>query len=121
MRLDAAQDLMKLRVLRLRGNQDGDVRVGVFPECEEILIGSLGFDGVALHSIGSADLEMRECSDGSVEHNSAMVEDFLKLSGGFSALIGGKISFATQVGGIKSGCRSQLIGYGDLKNLNGFR
>ena len=35
--------------------------------------------------MGSAKLEMRECSDGFVEHNSAMVEYFLKLSGGLAA------------------------------------
>jgi len=35
--------LLKLRVLRFRSDENGDVRVGVFPEREEILIGRLGF------------------------------------------------------------------------------
>jgi hypothetical protein len=43
---------LQLRVLRLRSDEDGDVRVGVFPECEEILICPLGFGGVALHRVG---------------------------------------------------------------------
>jgi hypothetical protein len=30
---------MELRVLRFRSDEDGNVRVGVFPEREEILIG----------------------------------------------------------------------------------
>ena len=69
--------LVEFCVIRLRLQQDGDVRVRVSPQREEILIGSLGIGGVTPHGIGSADLEMRECSDGSVGHNSAMVEDFL--------------------------------------------
>ena len=40
--------LLQLRVLGLGFLQDGDVRVGVFPQCEEILIGRLGLGGVAL-------------------------------------------------------------------------
>jgi hypothetical protein len=34
------------------------VRVGVFPEREEIMICGLGLGGVALHGVGSADLEL---------------------------------------------------------------
>ena len=40
--------LLQLRLLRLRRDKNGNVGVGVFPECEEILIRSLGFGGVAL-------------------------------------------------------------------------
>jgi hypothetical protein len=51
--------LLQLRVLRLSGDEDRNVGVGVFPEREEILIGRLGFGVVALQHVGSADLEMR--------------------------------------------------------------
>src|SRR5713226_5109592 len=84
-----SEQLLQLRVLCFGLLQDGDVGVGVFPEREEILICRLGFGGVALHGIGSTDLEMRECSNGFVEHNTAMVEDFLELGGGFAALMRG--------------------------------
>lgn len=40
---------------------------------------------IALHRIGSAELEIRECSDGFVEQNSAMDEKFLKLCRGLAA------------------------------------
>jgi hypothetical protein len=60
-------------VFRLCSDEDRNVGVGIFPQREEILI---GFGGVALHGIGSADLEMRECADGFVGHKSAMVEVF---------------------------------------------
>ena len=46
--------LLQLRVLRLGFLQDGDVGVGVFPEGEEVLIGSLGLPGVSRQSEGSA-------------------------------------------------------------------
>jgi hypothetical protein len=54
-----APRLVQFRVLRFCCNEDGNVRVGILPEREEILIGRLGFGGVALDGIGSADLEMR--------------------------------------------------------------
>ena len=40
--------------------EDGDVWVGVFPECEEILIGRPGFSSVSLHGVGAAKAKMRE-------------------------------------------------------------
>ena len=52
-------------------------------------LGRLGFGGVALHGIGSADLEMRECADERAKHNSAMVKDFLKFGGGFASSMSG--------------------------------
>jgi hypothetical protein len=50
--------LLQLSVLRFRSDENRNVRVGVFPKREEILISRLGLGGVALHGIGSADLEM---------------------------------------------------------------
>ncbi len=46
------EKLLQLREFRLGLLQDGDVRVGVFPEREEILIGRAGFGGVALPGAG---------------------------------------------------------------------
>src|SRR5271170_5372690 len=46
------RQLFQLRVFRLGSNQNGDVRVGVFPHREEVLIGSAGFGAVALESVG---------------------------------------------------------------------
>jgi hypothetical protein len=74
--------LLQLRVLGFRSDENRNVRIGVFPKREEILIGRLALGGVASHDIGSADLEMRERSNGFVEHNTAMVEDFLSWDSG---------------------------------------
>jgi hypothetical protein len=61
--------------------QDGDVRVGVFPEGEEVLIGSLCSGAVALHRVGSTELEMRQCANRLVHNDAGVVNDLLKLSG----------------------------------------
>jgi eukaryotic-like serine/threonine-protein kinase len=46
---------LQLRVLRFGFLQDGDVRVGVFPEREEILIRRFGLGGVAVQGAGEAE------------------------------------------------------------------
>jgi hypothetical protein len=56
--------LLQLRILRFRCDKDGNVRVGILPQREEILIGRLGFGSVALQDIGAGEAEMRECGDG---------------------------------------------------------
>jgi hypothetical protein len=43
----------------LRPPSGRDVGVGVFPEGEEVLIGRLSFGGVAVHGVGSTELQMR--------------------------------------------------------------
>ena len=67
--------LLPLCVLGFGGDQDGDARVGIFPEREEIVIRGAGFGGVALHGMGSADLKVRQGANGFVEHNPRMVEN----------------------------------------------
>ena len=46
------QELLWFRVLRFRSDEDWNIGVSIFPEREEILLGRLGFGGVALHGIG---------------------------------------------------------------------
>ncbi len=58
--------LFQLCVFGLGGDEDGNVKVTVFPEREEILIGRLGSCGIALQGIGPANLEMSKCTDGFV-------------------------------------------------------
>src|ERR1700687_2908773 len=80
---------LQLSVLRLGLLEDGDVGVGVFPEGEEVLVRSFRFGGFALHEFGASETKMRECPDGFVYYNSAMVENFLKLSSGFAPMMSG--------------------------------
>jgi hypothetical protein len=48
---------LQLRVLRLGLLQNGDVGIGVFPEGEEIQIGSASFRAIALEGIGAGEAE----------------------------------------------------------------
>src|SRR5260370_42496001 len=123
---DFAWNLLQLGVFGLGGDEDGDVGVGVFPQRQKILIGRLGLGGVALQGISAGNAEIRECSDGFVEHNPAMAEDFLELGGGFAALIDLQIRFPAYIDWIEAQeseqtGRAQLVSTGGLKRFNGFR
>jgi hypothetical protein len=50
-------------------------RVGVFPQCEEVLIRTSGFGRVALQYELAAEAQMRERSKGFVYYNSALSEN----------------------------------------------
>src|SRR5271168_408221 len=90
--------LLQLGVLRLGFFQDGDVGVGVFPEGEEIFVGGERPDaggigiralrGSRLQSVGTGHSQMRQRSRPAVPDDAAVVENLLKLSGGFVALSG---------------------------------
>jgi hypothetical protein len=45
--------LLQLRVLRFSLLQDRDVRIGVFPQRQKILVRSSALRGVALHHVGT--------------------------------------------------------------------
>jgi hypothetical protein len=82
--------------------QDGDVGVGVFPECEEVMIGGPRFVRVALQGVGAAKLEMCQRSDYRVQDHPSMVDDLLEFGCRFLATVGCEVGFASQVGGLKS-------------------
>jgi hypothetical protein len=44
-------------VLCFRSDQDWKLRIGIFPEDEEVLVGGFGFGGVALQSVGASRLQ----------------------------------------------------------------
>jgi hypothetical protein len=91
--VDQAREVFSKAVTRLRQLcvlsfglfENGDVRVGVFPESEEILVGSAALGGVALHRVGASQLEMSQSADRFIQHNATMVEDFLELCRRFGA------------------------------------
>jgi hypothetical protein len=67
---------LQLRVLRFGFLQDGNIRVGVFPQREEIFVG------------GAGKAEMGERPEGKVKHDSTMVQYLLKLCGSLLAFAG---------------------------------
>jgi hypothetical protein len=67
--------------------EDGDVRIGVFRKCEEILIGGPGFDGVALQRVGAGEAEMGEWIGRTAGKETAVVQDGLKFNGRLLSLL----------------------------------
>ncbi len=55
--LGSANSSLQVRVLRFGLLQEGDVRVGVFPEREEVFIGGERLGGIACHGVGTTDLK----------------------------------------------------------------
>lgn len=52
--------LFHLCILQLGSDENGDVRVGVFPKGEEILIGFSGIYAISQESIGASQIEVRQ-------------------------------------------------------------
>ena len=100
---------MQLRVLRFGLLEDGDVRVGVFPKREEILIGGTSSCGITLQNRGASEAEMSKSADWLVEQDAAMVENFLKLRGGFAAPMCGQIGLSSHKDWVQ-GCPSVSTG-----------
>jgi hypothetical protein len=71
--------LLQFHVLRLGLLQDRNVWVGVLPKREEILIGRLGFGGVALHGVGSGDLETRQRRCWLIQGNARMIDQLFEF------------------------------------------
>ena len=77
---------MQLCVFRFSLLQDGDVRIGVFPEGEEILIKVSRFFLVAYRQIASPQLQPRQRPQRRVKRNTLVVEDLLKFRYGLAFL-----------------------------------
>ena len=92
--------LLQVRALGLGLLQDGDIGIGVFPEREEILICSLGFDGVSGDGICAGELQVGERAEQEVNHDSGMVGELLELGGGSSTIFLREIRQAAKVRGI---------------------
>jgi hypothetical protein len=78
---------LQLGVFRLGLLEDRDVGVGVFPEAKEILVGSLGLGLISGQDKRSAELQVRQRTDGIGGDDPAMTQNFLKLRSGFRALV----------------------------------
>ncbi len=63
----------QLGILGLGLLQDGDVRVGVFPQREEILVGGTSLVFVACESVGPAQFQVCQCADGLVYDKARVV------------------------------------------------
>jgi len=87
---DSLAQRLQLRVFRFGSEEDRNVRVGVFPEREEILIGDAGFGGVALQGVGAGDAQMDQCSDRFVDDKAAIQAGRQKIDTAFEQFPSGR-------------------------------
>src|ERR1039458_3637136 len=71
--------LLQFRVLGFGLLQDWDVRVGVFPEREKIVVGSLRFCSLTCHEVSTTELEICKSANWFVQNNASMIENLLKF------------------------------------------
>ena len=75
--------LLELRVFHPRVLENRDVRIGIIPEGEEILISSFCLNRISRERERPAELQARQRADRIGEDDPAMVEDLLKFGRGF--------------------------------------
>jgi len=75
----ASVSLLQLCVFGLCGAMDGDVGIRVFPQREKILIGRLGFGGVALQGVSAGHPQPGQRAPRKVRDDSRVVDEFLKF------------------------------------------
>src|ERR1700733_2568798 len=92
--------LLQLCVLFFGRFENRHIRIGIFPDCKEVLIGGLRFRRVPLQGISAAETQMSQ----RIEHigggNSAMVENFLVFGAGFLCVVRAEKRFAANIVGI---------------------
>src|SRR5436853_3604537 len=89
--------LLQFFMFLMRGGQDGNRRVGVFPEREEILIGSARFSCVALVCGCARDAELSQRIQRREWIPATMIDDGLKFLRGRGGVLLAQIHPPTQV------------------------
>ena len=92
-----AQGLFQLCVFRLGLLKDGDVRVGVFPQREEVLVLTACLCRIAGECVGAGKTKACQCSGTTVQYRATMVKDVLKLACGSAALTGRQVGLAPRI------------------------
>lgn len=77
--------------------EDGNIGVSIFPESEEIAVGSEGICDVALHRVGARKAQMCQCTERIPSSDPSVIRDFLKFFDGFGALAGSQVCLAAHI------------------------
>jgi len=93
--------LVEIRVFGLGLLQNGNVRVRIFPERKEILIGGFRFDLITLQCVSPAELQVCQSANRIANNESSMIENLLEFRSGLDALMRGQIGQATHIGGVE--------------------
>ena len=72
--------LSQALVLSLRFQEDGDVGIGVFPKCEEILVSLAAAGGVACECRSTRQTKTGERVSDALSVNTSVIENLLELS-----------------------------------------
>src|SRR5215472_1332881 len=107
----ASVTLVQLSVLGFRLLQDGDVRVGVLPEGEEIVVSRLragprgsgigSLRGCRLQRVCPSHAQVSQGTGPAIPDYAAVIDNFLEFGGGLLAPPGGEISITADIGGIE--------------------
>src|SRR5579862_6311021 len=108
--LTLTRHLLEFCVLGFGLLQDGNVRVGVFPQREEILIRRARLGLIAGNCVGPPQLQMRQRSNNGIEHNTGMIQNLLKLGSSFIALVQKQVGPAAPVRTQDSSEKSKVVG-----------
>jgi hypothetical protein len=72
---------LQLGVLPLSLFEDRSVRIGIFPELQEVLVFGASLAAVTGERVGAAKAEMGQGADGLVQGDAGVVENLLEFGG----------------------------------------
>src|SRR5215472_5220694 len=96
---------MQLRILRLRLLQDGNVRISILPQRQEILIRRAGFGSVALQLVSAGEAETCQCAPSKVHDQSPVVNELLKFCSRLVAAAQREIGFPVHINRYQKHCQ----------------
>src|SRR5882724_6023754 len=111
--------LIQLGVLCLGLFQDGNVRIGILPSGEEILVGDAGFGGVSRENQTSRQAEPGHGHVRGGPESRFVIENFLKLGHGLRALFGVEIGETAQINRLAIRNVAELIALGGTQLFDG--
>src|ERR1700730_12641434 len=121
----ASLGLLELCVFRFGGEQNRDVRVGVFPEREEILVGLASFIRFAGQSVGPCKAQLRKRMYWLAHEKSWTIHDAFEFSYSIFSVAEAQISLSSEMGCLNCGYavrdRAPLIGASGFQQLDGAR
>ena len=91
--------LLQFGVLRPSLLKDGNVRVGILPEREEVLISVPALGGVAGESIGACQANVRKSISGSNRSQRTVIEDSLEFSRRLLTFLSMQVNKASHING----------------------